>query len=307
MKELTVSNMDLPNISEMEMIMKYCEVVAQAPSYAAMGGMPGVFALVMTARELGIGPMTALNGGMHLIPNVDKEGKMKGPPQIMMAARTMNMMILRSGHKIEELENVPGRITLKGTRADNGVSMTVTMTIDMAKQAFLSHDTYGKPKLWSAWFKTMDDMLWKTCLSKLARRLFADVIGNAYEPAEFEEKEAKEESAKIEKKTLKGKNTPAVAELPATETTQPTAIEYKPTLDEFVELHKLRDPTTLIHEYVKLNAKKRNSEFEPMLQYCYDNSEGFLKTFRDYEQKLNAQKAEELRRGKLIEKTDCAE
>lgn len=284
MKELATS--DMTDFREMEMIMKYCEVVAQAPAYAAMGGMPGVFALVMSARELGIGPMAALNGGMHLIPpTVGKDGQQKGAPQIMMAARTMNMMILRAGHLVEELENLPDRITLKGTRKDTGVSMTVTMTLEMAKRAGLSHDTYGKPKMWGAWFKTPDDMLWKTCLSKLARRLFADVIGNAYEPAEFEEKENLELAAKIEKKSLKGKNAPA-GELPAPETKTPMQIEHKPTLEEFIEIHKLRDSSLPIHAYVKSIGAKKKLDFEPMLQYCYDNSDGFLKAYADYEKTI---------------------
>lgn len=286
MTNIALTNEYLPSPQEMEMIMKYCELVAKAPSYAAMGGLPGVFAVVMTARELGIGPMSALNGGMHLIPNLDKEGKPKGPPQIMMAARTMNMMILKNGHKIEEIENVPGKVTLKGTRADNGVSMTVTMTIDMAKAAGLSHDMYGKPKMWSAWFKTMDDMLWKTCVSKLGRRLFADVIGNAYEPAEFEEKESKETlDVKPEKKKLAGKNIPSVLEVqqPAP---QIEFVDPDMTFQEFLETYRIADNCAVQDQdmiaYIKSNAEKRNKSYDEMLQYCHQNKKGFLEAYRMY-------------------------
>jgi hypothetical protein len=283
MNDIETLNINLPSMQEMEMILKYCEMIAKAPSYAAMGGMPGVFAVVMTARELGIGPMAALNGGLHLIPNLDREGKPKGAPNIMMAARTMNMMILKAGHKIEEIENVKGRVTLKGTRSDTGVSMTATMTIDMARESYLSHDSYGKPKMWSAWFKNMDDMLWKTCLSKLARRLFADVIGNAYEPSEFEEKEAKEFDVKPEKKKIKGKNCLEIKAEP-----ELTPIEHKEStmsFDQFVDHHGLveaneeRRDNKLI-EYVKLCAEKRNKGYDEMLRYCYDNKEGFLNSYK---------------------------
>lgn len=291
MKELTTVSNDMPNVQEMEMLMKYCEIMAQAPAYSAMGGMPGVFAVVMSARELGIPPMAALNGGMYLIPpTVGKDGQQKGQPTIMMAARTMNSMIRKAGHKIEEVENFPDRVTLRGTRKDTGETISVTMTMEMAKRAGLSHDMYGKPKTWGAWFKTPDDMLWKTCISKLARRLFADVIGNAYEPSEFEEKENIEVAAKIEKKTLKGKNTPAVAELPASQSKTPTAIEYQPTLEEFIDHHKLRDSSLPIHAYVKDIAGKKKLDFESMLQYCYDNSEGFLKAYADYEKTIQEHK-----------------
>src|SRR5690606_7669992 len=167
----------------------------------------------------------------------------KGPPQIMMSARTMNMMILKNGHKIEEIENVPGKVTLKGSRSDNGVSMTVSMTADMAKTAGLSHDIYGKPKMWSVWFKNMDDMLWKTCLSKIARRLFADVIGNAYEPAEFAESEEKApQKPAPEPKKLTGKNI-----LP-----EP---DDGVTFEQFLQEHKLADNCAVqdleMTEYIK--------------------------------------------------------
>lgn len=284
MNELTTTNFDLPNLDEMNMIMKYCEVVAKAPAYAAMGGMPGVFALIMSARELGLGPMTALNGGLYLIPpGIDKEGRQKGSPTIMMAAKTMSMMIWKAGHKIEEVEVNDMTVTLRGTRADNGVSMTVTMTMEKAKQAQLSHDAYGKPKIWSAWFKNSEDMLYKTCVAKLGRRLFTDVIGNCYEPAEFEEKEAKDIAVKPEKKQLKGKNVPVIEVKE-----EPELIAYDPTqpsLEEFIEKYGLsadenrkQDPD--IMAYVRSCAEKRNKSYDEMVAYCYQNKDGFLNSYR---------------------------
>lgn len=282
MNEITLN--DMPNPNEMEMLMKYCEVIAQAPAYAAMGGMPGVFALVMSARELGIGPMAALNGGMYLIPpSVDKEGKPKGQPTIMMAARTMNMMILKAGHMIEEIENVEGRVTLKGTRKDNGNSMTVTYTLELAKRAGLSHDMYGKPKLWSSWFKNMDDMLWKTCLSKLARRLFADVIGNAYEPSEFEEKEHEEKKllVKPEKKALTGKNIFQIDK----------KIELKESFEEFKTNLRI-DPLNVenqdinLMDYIKNIGLKKSLDYHEMLEYCYNHKSSFMQAYDLYKLKL---------------------
>lgn len=269
MNEMTV----MPDIKEMEMLMKYCEVMAQAPAYAAMGGMPGIFALVMSAKELGIGPMAALNGGMYLIPpSIDKEGKPKGSATIMMAARTMSMMIWKAGHKIEEIEANDQTVTLKGTRADNGVSMTVTMTMQKAKQAGLTHDMYGKPKIWSTWFKNSEDMLWKTCVAKLGRRLFTDVIGNCYEPAEFDEKDQKELSVKPEKKQLQGKKV------------EPAQIEQQSnqTYEEFISSNGLDGENHDLITYVKDCASKREMKYEDMLIYCYQNREGFLKSYDLY-------------------------
>lgn len=272
MNELIMKN-DLIDMKEMEMLMKYCEIMSQAPAYQAMGGMPGVFALVMSARELGIGPMAALNGGMYLIPaGIDKDGKPKGSATIMMSARTMSMMIWKAGHKIEEIEANDRTVTLKGTRADNGVSMTVTMTMEKAKQAGLSHDIYGKPKLWSTWFKNSEDMLWKTCVAKLGRRLFTDVIGNCYEPAEFDEKEAKEISVKPEKKQLQGKN---VEQLKIDE-------EQNQSYEEFIIAYGLDSDNSDMIAYVKECAIIKNMTFEEMLNYCYRNKEAFLNSFNNY-------------------------
>jgi hypothetical protein len=272
----------LPEYHEMEMIMKYCEVMAKAPAYASMGGMPGIFALVMTARELGIGPMTALNGGMYLIPpGIDKEGKPKGSATIMMAAKTMSMMIWRAGHKIEEVEVSDHKVTLRGIRADNEATMTVTMDMHKAKQAQLSHDSYGKAKIWSPWFKNPEDMLWKTCVAKLGRRLFTDVIGNAYEPSEFEEKEAKDKVEKPDKKSLKGKN---VLEVPVISDSV-KQVESLPceSLEEFVYTYKLDlnapDRDECMIEFVKEVGAKKKLEYDDMLMYCLENKEGFLKAY----------------------------
>lgn len=286
------------DFSEMENLMKYCEVIAKAPAYQAMGGMPGVFALVMTARELGIGPMMALNGGMYLIPpGIDKEGKQKGQPTVMMAAKTMSMMIWKCGHKIEQIEASDEKVILKGTRTDNGVSMTVTMTMKKAQQAGLSHDNYGKPKLWSPWHKNSEDMLWKTCIAKLGRRLFTDVIGNAYEPAEFEEKEAKdgkEIDVKPEKKALKGKNIAEISDIEKKESLQIPAPAQ--TFEDFVISLRLNplDQNANLHmvEWIQSNATARNKQYDEMLNYCFDNREAFLNAYGVHCAKINESKGE---------------
>jgi hypothetical protein len=288
MNELKLTSKEMPDLHEMEMLMKYCEILAKAPSFSSFGGMPGIFALVMSARELGVGPMAALNGGMYLIPSkIDKDGNPKGTPTIMMAARTMSMMIWKAGHTIEEIEASDRKVTLKGTRRDNGISMTVTMDMNKAKMAGLTHDNYGKPKVWSTWFKNPEDMLWKTCVAKLGRRLFTDVIGSAYEPSEFEEKENEEkEKEKKQTKSLKGKNVPEVLKIEENKIEQ---IEYKPNLEEFILINNLDNPESLIYKYVEMNAIKRNIDFDEMVNQCFENSESFLQTFELYKSKLEKQ------------------
>ena len=292
----TKNELSMPSLEEMTMIMKYCEYIAQAPAYAAMGGMPGVFAVVMSARELGIPPMTALNGGLYLIPpSLDKEGKPKGQATIMMAAKTMSSMIWKNGHTIEVIEANDQRVTLKGTRSDNGVCMEVTMTMEKAKQAGLSHDLYGKPKLWSTWFKNSEDMLWKTCVAKLGRRLFTDVIGNCYEPSEFEEKVSESSSIK-EKKILKGKN--IIIDAPD-DTKNSFAIEdySSESIEEFVQRYNIVNPSDIdendtcnqvndISKYVQFSAEIKKVSFNECIEDAYKNKEKFIKGFEIRQKKI---------------------
>lgn len=296
MKELTSYEMGMPSQDEMAMIMEYCKYIAQAPAYAAMGGMPGVFAVVMSARELGIPPMTALNGGLYLIPpSLDKDGKPKGSPQIMMAAKTMSSMIWKSGHTIEVIEANDNVVTLKGTRADNGVSMTVSMTMEKAKKAGLSHDLYGKPKLWSPWFKNSEDMLWKTCVAKLGRRLFTDVIGNCYEPAEFSEKDPEIQSK--EKKVLKGKNISKVENI-LESPIENLKIEQKTacSFEEFIEKHEIIDPKIFREKnngqdpnemslYIEFSSGVKKVSFDECANCVYENQEKALPAFESWLEK----------------------
>ena len=298
MNEVTNFESNLPSHNEMEMLIKYCELISKAPAYAAMGGMPGIFALVMTARELGIGPMTALNGGMYLIPPaIDKEGRPKGSPNIMMAAKTMSMMILKSGHKIEPIEVSSEKVSLKGTRSDTGVSFSVTMTMKDAQTAQLSHDMYGKPKLWSPWFKNPEDMLWKTCVAKLGRRMFTDVIGNAYEPAEFESKQEKQgcenasspASEKKPKKLTGKKIVNAIGNIDQSETLQ-LECAITETKDQFIkrivasECADENDCTLL--DFMANNAKRRSMTKDEMTEYCMKNEENFLTSYRNHKSKI---------------------
>lgn len=297
MNNLSKNTDNMPDLNELELIMKYCDIVAKAPAYQAMGGMAGVFALVMTARELGIGPMMALNGGMYLIPpGLDKEGKPKGQPTIMMAAKTMSMMIWRKGHKIEIVECNDNSVTLKGTRNDNGVEMTVNMNMHKAKTAQLSHDGYGKPKLWSTWFKNSEDMLWKTCVAKLGRRLFTDVIGNCYEPAEFAEQEDKNK-VKKETKILNGKN----IESTESKSTQEVEINIDD-LQKFIKEHDIdKNNSSDMTNFIKECAFYRNLDFEKTVNLCFINKEKFLEKFENH---INKKKNKILEYEKLDSKDE---
>ena len=133
-----------------------------------LGGEGGILSIMLFARELGLSPMTCLFGGMSNI-----QGKIEISP------RMMNSMIRKAGHsiKVEASDKV---CTMTGKRSDNGDECTVIYTIEEAARA-------GLVKNGTPWEKYPSDMLFARCMSRLARRLFADVISTAYVDGEIDE------------------------------------------------------------------------------------------------------------------------
>jgi hypothetical protein len=128
--------------------------------------------VLLAAHDLGIKPTIALNGGLWNI---------KGKIEI--SARLMTSMIRRAGHSIKEKILNDEVCTLYGKRCDNQDDAEATFTIKQAKLAGLvrtNHD--GSPGMWQ---KYAEDMLYARALSRLARRLFPDVIGTAYVEGEI--------------------------------------------------------------------------------------------------------------------------
>ena len=148
------------------------------------GGEAGILSMMLMARELGIPPMQALMGGLNNI-----QGKVEVSP------RLMNSMIRKAGHKIEILKCDNTHCSLLGTRSDTGERLEVIYSIEDAKRAGIYK---------GAWEKYPDDMCFKSALSKLARRLFTDVISTAYiegeisEPKETLKPEDKQEAIQAE-------------------------------------------------------------------------------------------------------------
>ncbi len=119
-----------------------------------------ILAVMLMGKELGIPPMLAVNKGIHLI---------QGSPEI--SARLMTGLIRRAGHSIEIVESTNFRCELVGKRGDNGDTMKCEFSMDDAKAAGLTGVN---------WQKYPSDMLFARALTRLSRRLFADVIGTAY-------------------------------------------------------------------------------------------------------------------------------
>jgi hypothetical protein len=129
------------------------------------GNLPAILACVATGRALGIPDITALRS-IHII-----DGKAT------YSAELMVMLVRKQGHSITG-EVAAGAATVVGTRKDNGDTMTVTWTLEMAERAGL----LGKQN----WRKYPESMLWARAASQLCRMLFADCFaGGTYTPEEI--------------------------------------------------------------------------------------------------------------------------
>jgi hypothetical protein len=145
---------------------RLCALLMKTPHYAKMGP-EGVFAIVETAKSLGIDTRLALSGGLYYA---------KG--RVEMSARMMNALIRSKGHSITKDKRSDEKICiLHGRRSDNGDTWTECFSLDDAKTAGLAGN--------AVWKTYTRDMLFARALSRLARQLFPDVIGNVYVEGEI--------------------------------------------------------------------------------------------------------------------------
>jgi hypothetical protein len=117
--------------------------------------------IMMTAKDLGISPLKALNGGFYLV-----NGK------ISMSTALMADRIRKEGHSIKIPEWTSEKCVIIGQRKDNGDSVKFEFTMQDAQTAGLT----GSP----TWKKFPKQMLYNRAMSTLARTLFPDVVGNCY-------------------------------------------------------------------------------------------------------------------------------
>jgi hypothetical protein len=125
---------------------------------------------IMYGNEVGLPPMTSLQRVIVI----------NGKPTLDAAA--MTALIRSAGHSLSG-DATPTEATAVGKRLDTGDSMSVTFTMDDAKQAGLVRS--------GPWTKFPKSMLWSRAVSQLARELFSDVLlGINYVPEELEAVEA---------------------------------------------------------------------------------------------------------------------
>lgn len=167
MENLPAVRSPIPSEHEMTVFNVMSKQAVESKMYKGIGDQAGVMMIMLSARELGISPMQAINGGLNII-----QGKVE------ISARMMGAMIRRAGHDYVVKETTETSCTIFGKRGDTGREQEATFTIAEAQKA-------GLVKPGGGWTKWPKDMLYARALSRLARQLFSDVIGIGYVEGEI--------------------------------------------------------------------------------------------------------------------------
>jgi hypothetical protein len=152
-------------------VIKVANVIYDTPFVpeGLRGSAPAVAAAILAGRELGIGPMTALQH-IHVI---------KGKPA--QSAALMRALVQSAGHKWQDGDVTDTRAVVRGCRKGESDWTEVSFTADQAKRAGIDLGKYPQDKLYAR------------ATSRLARRKFADVIaGMPYAAEELEDGDAPE-------------------------------------------------------------------------------------------------------------------
>ncbi len=181
--EIVNINNNFPSQMELQSVALIAKTAHTSGLYGGIGGEAKIMMILLTAKELGVGPCQALNGGIWSI-----QGKVE------ISARLMNGLIRRAGHSIKAIRSDDECCTLRGTRTD-GDSFEVSFTKQDAEKAGL----WGS----NTWKKYPGDMLYNRCMSRLGRRLFSDVIGQCYIEGEIREAKDLEKLESVEYEEVK--------------------------------------------------------------------------------------------------------
>lgn len=230
----------IPTDHEMTVFNVMAKQAVQSKFYKTIGDESAVMMIMLSARELNIPPVMALNGGIRMINGVME-----------LSARAMNMMIRRAGHSIQVQDESNTQCILVGKRKDNGDVLKVSYTIQEAHAAKLVKEG-------GAWTKIPKDMLFARALSRLARRLFADVIGNAYIEGEVSDPTG----SSISNTYVQHMDDISVEVLKSPE------VEVQNVEDIFIEFMKTRDPAdeNLWREFINVVGQHYSWNFHETIE-----------------------------------------
>lgn len=240
----TLKTSYIPQESEFKILQVLAKNAAASGLYTDLGSEQKIFMVLLAASELGIPLMQAINGGIKNI-----QGKIEISP------RLMSSMIRRSGHSIVVKHCDTSKCLLEGKRFDNGDTFTAQFTINDAEKAGLIRK--NKDGSAGIWMKYAEDMLYARAMSRLARRLFPDVIGTAYVEGEIGDAKCEVISSVLEEDLQED-----------LETDENRLSDFSKEFSDF-------DPET-----VKTYLKKYSSHWKKKIKYCiydYSDREKFIK------------------------------
>lgn len=182
------NNFLIPSSDEILSLQNIAKHAENSKFFHSLGGQAGIFSLLLYAKEMGLPLMHCLFGGMRTI-----QGKIEISPQL------MNGMIRKAGHKLE-IKISDEKCEIKGIRKDTGEECIASFSIEDAKRAKIYTES-------GAWGKYPSDMCFARAMSRLARRLFPDIIGTSYITDEIEDnKESNVSTIEINKEENSSKN-----------------------------------------------------------------------------------------------------
>lgn len=237
----------IPSNEEIKGIEVMAKYANDSKFFSNLGGAPGIFSIMMYAKEIGISPMAAVMGGMHNI-----QGKIQISPAL------MNSMIRRAGHKLE-IDSNDSRCLIKGTRKDTGETCSVSFSIEDAKKANIYKSGGG-------WEKYPSDMCFARAISRLSRRLFPDVIGVSFVEGEIQEEHA------TSKKSLPSDISEEIPAVRKSRTTESEIVEIDLDTLFFKTFHDLDQEH--LNEFISSRPNSQES-----MKKALSDVEGFKKWF----------------------------
>lgn len=243
----------IPTQAEIQAIEVMAKQAVESKFIEKLGGFAGAFSIAMYARELNVPIMSALFGGFSNIM-----GKITIAPQL------MNAMIRRAGHKLK-VDSNDQRSIIVGTRKDTGETCEVSFSLEDARKAGLIKPNGG-------WEKYPSDMCFARALSRLARRLFPDVIGMSYVESEIEDAEVEEVTGEVSSDSSK-------------------LIESGNNLIAFkAAFNQIENMDYDLNDFVKFIAEKSKKTAEETISQAIKNADRFSKSYLKWvEEKISAE------------------
>lgn len=154
--------------TDIQVFKDYAQIAVKSGKYPNEMNELTMLNIMLSARDLGISPFKAINGGFYVV-----NGK------ISMSTALMADRIRKEGHSVKVTDWTEDKCIIIGIRKDNADSVKVEYTMKDAQLAGLTNSP--------TWKKYPKNMLYNRAMSTIARVLFPDVVGNCYSEDEKEE------------------------------------------------------------------------------------------------------------------------